>query len=139
MAKQTARNTTILILDSGAASRILSGRANSATMSFSSEAVDVTSFGAEYRQKIADGIKEWSMSVNGIWDGAASQLDEIMYGILGACTSMCYGPGGSATGAVQYSGCAILSEYSVEGEVSGAVTWSGTLVSASDLNRGSWG
>ncbi len=136
MAKSTARNTVIHILDSTSASRNISGRSNSVTMSFTADSVDVTGFGAIYRQYIADGIKEWNMSVNGVWDGAASNLDEIMNGVLGACTSMCYCPSGSSTGAIQYSGCAVVTEYSVEGVVSGAVTWSGTFQSASDLNRG---
>ena len=137
MAKSTARNTVIHILDTASASRNISGRSNSVTMSFTADSVDVTGFGATYREYIADGIKEWNMSLNGVWDGAASQLDEIMNGILGACTSVCYAPSGSTTGAVLYSGCAVVTEYSIEGAVADAVTLSGTFQSASDLNRGS--
>lgn len=139
MARVSARNTTILIKDSESASRVLSGRSNSATLNFTSQEVNVTSFGAEYQERVGDGIKDWSIECGGFWDGAASQLDEWLFGILAACTSACYGPGGSSTGAVQYSGCAILQDYTVEGTVDGGgVTWTATLVGASQLNRGSW-
>lgn len=138
MTRRTARNTTIVITDSGNASRLVSGRSNTATLTFSSEAVDVTSFGAEYRERIADGIKDWELSCAGFWDGAASQIDEILYGVLSACTAVQYGPSGSTSGDVKYSGCAILQDYEISGEVEGAVEWSGTFVAASVLNRGTW-
>ena len=138
MAKVTARNTAIRILDSNGASRLISGRSNSAEMSFTAEAVDVTTFGAGYREYVADGLRDWELSIDGMWDGAASQIDEILYGVLGACTSLCYGPSGSTTGMVQYSGCAICTEYTVSGAVEGAVTFSATFKAASQLNRGTW-
>lgn len=138
MARVTARNTSLLVGDSAGASRVLSGRANTATLSFSSEAVDGTAFGESYRFKIADGIKDWSLSMAGVWDGAASQVDEILYGILAACTSACYGPGGSTTGAVQYSGCAILNTYEVAGALEGMVTWSAEFAGSGSLSRGTW-
>ena len=138
MARTTSRNTTIMVQDSGAASRTLSGRANTVTLSFTSEAVDGTAFGETYRYKIADGIKDWSLTMAGVWDGAASQVDEILYGILAACTSACYGPGGSTSGLVQYSGCCILNTYEVAGTLEGMTTWSGEFAGVGALTRGSW-
>ena len=139
MARVTARNTTLLVQDSGGASRILSGRANNATLNFTSEAVDGTAFGESYRFKIADGIKDWGLTMSGVWDGAASQVDEILYGILAACTSACYGPGGSVSGQVQYSGCCILNTYEVAGALDGMVTWSAEFAGSGSLTRGTWG
>ena len=138
MARVTARNTSLLVGDSAGASRVLSGRANTATLSFSSEAVDGTAFGESYRFKIADGIKDWSLSMAGVWDGAASQVDEILFGILAACTSVCYGPGGSTSGLTQYSGCSVLNTYEVAGELDGMVTWSAEFVGSGSLTRGTW-
>ena len=135
MARVTARNTTLLVKDSTSASRTLSGRANSATLSFSSDATDGTAFGESYRFLIADGVKGWTLSMNGVWDGAASQVDEILYGILAACTSAYYGPGGSTTGAVQYSGCVILNTYEIAGALEGMVTWSAEFAGGPSLER----
>ena len=138
MARVTARNTTLLVKDSTSASRTLSGRANSATLSFSSDATDGTAFGETYRFLIADGVKGWTLSMNGVWDGAASQVDEILFGILAACTSVCYGPGGSTAGLTQYSGCSVLNTYEVAGELDGMVTWSAEFVGSGSLTRGTW-
>lgn len=138
MSRYAGRNTSLFILDSTSASRILSGRSNSATLSFSAEEVDVTCFGALYHERIADALRDWTIDISGFWDGAASQVDEWLHGILAACTSLCFGPSGSASGMVQYSGCAILQDYSVETEVTGAVTFSATFLAASVLNRGTF-
>ena len=138
MGGSSGRNPPLKILDSSGASRLISGRANTATLSFTSEEVDVTSFGALYRERIADALRDWNVDIAGFWDGAASQIDEILHGILAACASLCFGPSGSGSGAVQYSGCAILMDYSVESSVEGAVTFSAAFVAASVLNRGQW-
>lgn len=139
MARVTARNTHISASDTpNAASIILSGRSNTATMTFTAPGVQVTAFGEEYHSRIGDGIKDWEMSVGGFWDGAASNLDEFMYNALGACINIVYGPGGSDSGSIKYSGCAILNDYEVTGELEGAAEWSATLSAASVLNRGSF-
>lgn len=139
MPRVTAKNTSISASDpTNSASINLSGRSNTATMSFTAPAVQVTAFGEEYHTRIGDGIKDWELSVGGFWDGAASNLDEFMFTAEGACISIVYGPGGSETGSVQYSGCAILQDYEVSGELEGGVEWSATVVAASVLNRGTF-
>lgn len=139
MARATARNTHIAASASAnAASITLSGRSNTATISFTAPGVQVTAFGEEYHSRIGDGIKDWELSVGGFWDGAASNLDEFMYNALGASINIVYGPAGSTSGNVKYSGCAILNDYEVSGELEGAVEWSATLSAASVLNRGTY-
>lgn len=139
MARTTARNTHLSASDpTNSASIILSGRSNTATISFTAPGVDVTAFGEAYRNRIADGIKDWELSIGGFWDGAASNLDEFLYSALGACINIVYGPAGSDSGSIQYSGCAVLNDYEVSGELEGATEWSATLSAASDLNRGTF-
>ncbi len=135
MAKVSGRNTRLLIKDNTAASRDISGKANTGSISFTSEEVDVTGFGASYRERVADALKDWSVEIAGFFDGAASSIDETLYGIMAACTSVCFAPAGCANGKVVYSGCAILQDYSVEAAVDGGVTFSATFMAASDLNR----
>ena len=140
MARVSGRDVFISVSPTGGAACpfTLSGRANSGTLTFSSEEVDVTSFGALYRERVADALRDWSMECAGFWDGAASQIDYILYTIHAACVAVAFGPNGSGTGAIKYSGCMILQEYSVEGAVEGAVTWSATFQAASVLNRGTF-
>ena len=52
MPKERARNTAIVITDSTAASRLISGRSNQATLEQSSEEIDVTTFGNEWRERL---------------------------------------------------------------------------------------
>lgn len=138
MPRYSGRNTALLIKNAAGCPVNISGRSNTATLSFTSEEVDVTSFGAQYRERIADALKDWTIEMGGFWDGAASQIDDTLFNILAACTSVCFGPSGSTTGMVQYSGCAILQDFSVESAVEGAVTFSCTFMAASVLNRGTW-
>lgn len=138
MARKSGRNVSILLRDTSAASFNLSGRSNNVTLNFTSEELDVTSFGAAYRERIADALKDWNADISGFWDGAASQLDETLYGLVSACVAACFGFAGSDTGSVQYSGCAILQNYSIEAAVDGAVGFTCNLMAASNLNRGTY-
>lgn len=139
MARVTARNTHISACDpANTACIVLSGRSNTATMAFEAPGVQVTAFGEAYHSRIGDGIKDYTLDVGGFWDGAASNLDEFMFNAVGACINFVYGPGGSDSGSIKYSGCVILDEYEISGELEGGVEWSATLTAASDLNRGTF-
>lgn len=140
MARISGRNTYISVSPAGNAACpfSLSTRSNSGTLTLTSEEVDVTSFGALYRERIPDALRDWSLEAAGFWDGAASQVDYILYTIYAACCAVAFGPAGSATGATKYSGCMILQEYSVESAVDGTVTWSATFQAASQLNVGTF-
>lgn len=138
MARIKARNATIIVVDTTGASRIISGRANSATLTLSSEAVEVTAFGEEWRTRVGDGIKDWELAVSGFWDGAASQIDSIFWSILSACVGVKFGPGGSDTGMPKYVASGICQDFEIGSEVEGAVTFSTTFVGASTLEASTW-
>lgn len=135
MARISGRNCYAAASSLASGSINLSGRSNTFTLNITSEEVDVTSFGAAYRERVADALKDWGVEVSGFWDGAASNLDAFLNEILAACCVIVVGPGGSATSSIKYSGCAILQDYSIEGAVEGAVTYSATFQAASVLNR----
>lgn len=139
MAKISARNVSLGIDDSAAACQSISGRSNTATMSFSAEAPDVSAFGTTYRERVPDGLKDWELSVSGLWDGVASQIDSILFGILGASTRVAYGPAGSTSGCTKYEASAVCNDYSVEGSVEGAVTFSAIFAARSgSMTRTTW-
>lgn len=139
MPRYAGRNTSLYIGPSdGGCPVAISGRSNTATLSFTSAEVDVTSFGAAWRERIADAIKDWTIEMGGFWDSAACQLDATLFPLMAACTSVCFGPSGSESGMVQYTGCAILQDYTIESAVDGAVTFSCAFMAASVLNRTTW-
>ena len=139
MARITARNIHISASDPlNSASINLSGRSNTAELAYEAPGVEVTSFGEEFKIRIGDGIKDWSISVGGYWDGAASQLDEFMFNALGASIVIVTGFAGSTSGETKYSGCMILDEYTVTGELEGAMEWSAGLSGASNFTRGTF-
>ncbi len=127
MAKITARNVSLYIENAAGASTSISGRTNSATLSFSAETPDVTAFGATYRERVPDGLKDWELSIGGFSDLAANQLDATLFPTLGASTRIKYGPGGSTAGCTMYTACAVTSDYNIETSVEGAVTFSATF------------
>lgn len=139
MAKITARNVSLGVEDSSGACQSISGKSNTATFTHSAEAPDVSSFGATTRERLPDGLKDWELSVAGFWDGAANELDSILFPIVGASTMISYGPAGSTSGCTLYTACAVMPDYSIEGSVEGAVTFSATFQARTgSLTRTTW-
>lgn len=100
---------------------------------------EVTTLGKNakvYLVTLSDG----TISLEGKWDGAALALDAILSGILGqaATVSFEYGPGGSSTGDVKYTGEAILTSYEPSGSVGGAVEFSAELQCSDTVTRSTY-
>ncbi len=143
MARITARDVSLYVGDSTGACRCISGRTNTATMTISSEAPEVTCYGASYRERLAGGLKDFELSIGGFYDGAISTacgaIDGILFPLLGVLTNIKYGPGGSTTACILYTGCVICNNYTVEGAVEGVVGYTATFQSAgSALTSGLW-
>ncbi|MFC9088992.1 hypothetical protein [Nocardiopsis dassonvillei] len=87
---------------------------------------EVTAFGDEGVKNIP-GLKNVSFSVSGHWDPTATTgPDAVLSGLLDATatSSFEYGPGGSGTGAIKYSGEAWCSSYTTDSSVSDKVSFS---------------
>ena len=139
MARVVARNVSIGVEDSTGACAVLTTRSNTATMTFTAEAPEVTTYGEVYRTRLPDGLRDWEFSVSGFWDGSANALEAIMYPILGASTQIYYGPGGSTSGCTKYTACAVCTNFSIEGSVGAAVTYSATFSGRSgSMTRATW-
>ncbi len=122
MARITARNVKLF-----AGGRDISGRVNTATLTFSSEAPEVTTFGSEYRERLATGLKDYELSFAGFGDFSASQIDETMQSLMSS--SAWYGLYPNAATASQRGRevVGIATNYSIEGAVEGAVGFSATI------------
>lgn len=109
-------------------------------LSFTSDAPEVTSFGDNTVQRLEDGINDWELSVDGYVDapnGTASNGFDLMIG--NKATRVIFGLGGSAAGCPMMTACAVMTEFSTDSPVDGAVTFSMTLSNrAGSLTASTW-
>lgn len=100
------------------------------------ETAETTSFGSSAKTYIV-GLTDSTISASGNFDAT---VDAHLGGILGqsATVSFEYGPEGSTTGQVKYSGEAILTSYEKSGAVGDVVTYSAEFQVTGAVTRGSW-
>ena len=136
MARIVAKNAKVF-----GGARNLSGRANSTTLSISGETPDVSAFGEDFRNRLADGLRDVELSVAGFTDLSASQTDESFSALKTASAWWGLYPGNSTASKVGREMNGILSDYSIEAAVEGAVTFSLTVggISAASTGSGSSG
>ena len=141
MPKLHGRNGSFYFdLVNSSTSTALTGDANSMSLSWTAEAPEVTSFGDNTVQRLEDGINDWETSVEGFVNapnGTASNLGDLQIG--NKATRVLLGLSGSATGDQMFTGCAVLTEFSTENSVDGAVTFSATFAARSgSLTASTW-
>ena len=96
---------------------------------------EVTAYGKSAKVYIA-GLSDATIPLEGKWDAT---LDAHMNGIVGGVSrSWEWGPEGSATGKVKYSGECFLTSYESEAPVDGEVTWSADMQVTDTITRGTW-
>lgn len=115
MAKIVARNAALYLYDASGVCRSVSGLTSSITLSLSSEATDVTGFGNTTRERVADGIKDYELSMDGFYSATACETGSMLQLIHdnGGATFFKLGPAGSASGSPMYSGCVTLTSYEI--------------------------
>jgi hypothetical protein len=134
MAKVTGRNAFLRIISSAcdysaSAYVNLSGDLNSITLTLNADTPEVTVFGQTNKERLFDGIKDWELGFEGYYQGnGTASIDETLFNLLAGSCMIDYGPTGSTSGCVKHSGCAVLTNYSVNFELESAITVSGTIV-----------
>lgn len=98
------------------------------------ETHEVTTLGATSKSYIA-GLKDATISIDGVFDPVA---DEHLNGILGLGVSFEYGPQGTATNAVKYTGECICTSYEVETPSGDAGTFSAEFQVSGGVTRGTY-
>ena len=106
------------------------------SMPRSIETAETTTFGSNAKSYIT-GLSDATISISGKFDVAA---DATLAAVLGqaATLSFEYGPAGSASGAVKYSGECIMTSYEIGATVGDAVTASVELQVTGAITRGTW-
>lgn len=115
------RNTGFAILDASSAYRDMSTALREVNFPITLGTADTTAFGSAVRTFVV-GIKNGTFSVSGMFDATNDGYFQGIYGLAGAPgQGFIYGPEGTATGLVRYSGTAILTDYEVKGGVDAMV------------------
>lgn len=139
MPKFHARNASIYVDTTAGACTAIGGDLNSATLEMNADTPDVTGFGDNTRQRLSGGLIEWSLSVNGFYNHGATGAACILFPLLAGSTYIQYGPVGSTSACIKYTGCAILNSLSYELGVEDAGTMSAEFVSrAGSLTASAW-
>ena len=100
------------------------------------ETAETTSFGSSAKTYIV-GLTDSTLSVSGNWDAT---VDAHLAGILGqaATVSFEYGPEGSTSTYIKYSGEAILTSYEKSGAIGDVVSYSAEFQVTGAVTRGTW-
>jgi hypothetical protein len=105
------------------------------------ETGETTTFGKTAKTYIV-GLTDSTLSVNGKWD---STLDAHVAAVIAAqsagtvaSVSFEYGPEGTASGRIKYSGEALVTSFEVSSPVADVVTFSLELQVTDSVTRGTW-
>lgn len=131
MAKIHARNASIYVDTTAGASTSISGDLNSVTLDMQADAPDVTGFGDNTRQRLSNGLQEWSISVAGFWSTGATAAACILFPLLAGSTYLQVGMSGSSSTCPKWCGSAVMTSFGIEGGVEDAFTMSAEFQSRS--------
>ena len=100
------------------------------------ETAETTAFGASAKTYIV-GLTDSTISVSGTWDAT---VDAHLAGILGQAASVSfeYGPEGTTSTYIKYSGECYLTSYEKSGSVGDAVKYSAEFQVTGAVTRGTW-
>ena len=125
------KSTNFSLDDTGGTSRDLSDVLVSVDFPEVVETGETTAFGATSKSYIV-GLRDATISVSGIWD---STVDGYIIGTEPATRTFIFGPAGSTSGYVKYTGECILTNYSVSSPVADTVTFSMDLQCTGGVTR----
>ena len=130
MAKKHGRRAVIFVKEYK-----LSGDANRVSINFAVDTVEDTCFEAPAKEFL-EGKYSWTASMDGYWNSAANKADVELHQMIGVGTQVIgIYPEGTATASVGYEGKGILTNYSPEATIAGAVVFSADIQGDGDLYR----
>ena len=113
------KSTDFAIDDTGGSSRNISDTLTDVSFPQTIDTAETTAFGSSNKSYIV-GLKDTTISVSGIWDAT---VDGYLSGTEPASRTFIYGPAGSTSGNVKYTGEAIMTNYSQSNPVGDVVTF----------------
>lgn len=130
------KNASFKVDNSGGTLTDISNTLNSVGFPREIETLETTSFGSSARSYVV-GFSDATISIEGSFDAT---VDAHLAGILGqdASVSFEYGPEGTGTGAVKYTGEALMTSYETSAGVSDIVTYSAEFQVTGAITRGTF-
>ena len=128
------KSTDFELDDTGGTSRSLANVLTSVDFPETIETAETTAFGDTSKSYIV-GLRDASISVSGLWDAT---VDGYIIGTEPATRSFIFGPAGSTSSNVKYTGECILTNYSVSAPVGDVVTFSLDLQVTGNVTRGTY-
>ena len=125
------KSTNFSLDDTGGTSRDISDVLVSVDFPEIVETAETTAFGSTSKSYIV-GLRDATISVSGIWDAT---VDGYIIGTEPATRTFIFGPAGSTSGYVKYTGECILTNYSVSSPVGDVVTFSLDLQCTGGVTR----
>jgi hypothetical protein len=128
------KSTDFQVDDTGGTIRDISNTLTSVDFPETIDTAETTAFGATSKSYIV-GLRDASISISGIWDAT---VDGYFIGTEPASRSFVYGPAGSTSGNVKYTGEAIMTSYGISNPVGDSVTFSADFQVTGDVTRGTY-
>lgn len=137
MAFEHGKGSVFKLDNSGGTLTDISAYLNNVDFSRDIDTPESTVFGNNDRTYIA-GLRGATISLTGFWESA--NADALIGTILGQVATLDweYGPGGSASADIKYTGSAIVTNYSVSAPVDGIVTFTCDLQCTGAITRGTY-
>ena len=123
--------TNFSLDDTGGTSRDISDTHTSVDFPETIDTAETTAFGSTSKSYIV-GLRDATISVSGLWDAT---IDGYIIGTEPATRTFIFGPAGSTSGYVKYTGECILTNYSVSNPVGDVVTYSIDLQCTGGVTR----
>lgn len=128
------KSTDFALDDTGGTSRNISDTLTDVSFPQTIDTAETTAFGSSNKSYIV-GLKDGSFSVSGIWDAT---VDGYISGTEPTSRSFIYGPAGSTSGNVKYTGECILTNYAVSNPVGDVVSYTLDLQITGAVTRGTY-
>ena len=128
------KSTDFALDDTGGSSRSLANTLTDVSFPQTIDTAETPAFGSSNKSYIV-GLKDTTISISGLWDAT---IDGYLSGTEPASRSFIYGPAGSTSGYVKYTGEAIMTNYSVSNPVGDVVTYSVDLQVTGAVTRGTY-
>ena len=125
------KSTNFSLDDTGGTSRDISDTLTSVDFPETIDTAESTAFGSTSKSYLV-GLRDATISVSGIWDAT---VDGYIIGTEPATRTFIFGPAGSTSGYVKYTGECILTNYSVSNPVGDVVTYSLDLQCTGGVTR----
>ncbi len=129
------KSTNFQIDDTGGTIRDISNVCTNVDFPETIETAETTAFGATSKSYIV-GLRDATISCSGSWDATVDGY--FQGGAEPASRSFVFGPAGSTSGNVKYSGEAILTSYSVSNPVGDVATFTADFQVTGDVTRGTF-